>query len=88
MYTSTMTARNVTKTILLFIAWSAILPNNANAYIEPGIMVAIWQLLLAGLVGAIFFIKTLRIRITQIFLWVMHFFKKRPKNQKGEIEVK
>ena len=70
----------------LFMLWGVILAKNANAYIDPGIAVAIWQLLLAGLVGAVFFIRTLRLRFMQIFLWAVHLVKRRARSEESESE--
>ena len=59
-------------TILLFLYFYLAIPGNAHAYLDPGSGSYFLQLLLAGLLGATFMIKTFWIRLKGFFVNLFH----------------
>jgi drug/metabolite transporter (DMT)-like permease len=53
-----MRLKNGLKIVLLLISFSLVFTSNAYAYLDPGTGSYFLQLLIAGLLGALFFIKT------------------------------
>jgi hypothetical protein len=47
------------KTILCFVIFSLFFATNAQAYVDPGVGYFLWQTVLAGLVGSLFFVVKL-----------------------------
>lgn len=55
-----MNVKCMFRTVLMVTAMAAVAAPDAQAYIDPGSGTLLWQLLLAGLVGAMFWVQRLR----------------------------
>lgn len=50
--------------VLLLILWMLLaVPSSAHAYVDPGTGAMLWQLILAMVAGALFFIREIRARL-------------------------
>lgn len=61
------------------------MPKSAHAYIDPGMGSLIWQLLLAGVLGASFFIHKIWRHIRAMFSWLKKYISSR-RNLKDHID--
>lgn len=65
-----MTLKNMLKIFLMLLAIWIVSAPNAYAYIDPGSGTLLWQLLLAGMFGAIFWIHRLRLWLKSVVTWI------------------
>jgi hypothetical protein len=65
-------AKHLMRGLALFALTSLIFPQDAHAYLDPGSASYIFQIIVAALLGALFFFKS-------FFRRIINFFKKPPK---------